>query len=158
MIPSSLRAVLGLLLAYTSLACAAAAKGDPKVGVTPLDSRPAGLFYFDDSDVVIVHDTQPGIIYRSTNAGAEWHKAKGVAEKEPLGTWAHPYNNRVAIIIGARKTHWITRDQGETWDSFLTDHMPTLGPAVLSYHATDPDKIIFHTTSCDGFDCTSQVC
>lgn len=150
------RLLLVAFLAFTSLG-SVAAKDDPTVGETKLASPPSSVFYFDDSDVVIVQDSRPGIVYRSTDAGATFHKAKGINEGEPLLINAHPHNNKVAIVIGAKKTHWITKDQGETWSPFTIEHMPQLNAAVISYHATDPDKIIFHVDSCNGFDCSTQV-
>lgn len=151
-----LAAVTGLLLLLcTSLVTSK--KEGPDYHETTLSSRPSNLFYFKDSDVVIVHDVLPGIIYRSTDAGATWQKANGVSEGESLEVIPHPYNNQVAVLLGTKLKHWITKDQGRSWESFTTQHMPVLGPNTISYHAQDANKIVLMTSSCTGLDCTGKV-
>lgn len=134
-----------------------AKKDKPLISETPFKSLPTNLFYFEDSDVVIVQDTLPGIIYRSEDAGANWSKVKEITESESLEVIPHPYNNKVAVAVGTAKTHWITKDQGKSWTSFKTKANPLLGRNPIVYHATDPDKIMFLTAECEGFECSEQV-
>ena len=156
-----MRNILGWRLLSLLLLCSAVAlakKDKPAVSETPFESVPSNLFYFEDSDIVIVQDVLPGIIYRSTDAGENWKKVVDIKESESLEVIPHPFSNKIAICVGTARTHWITKDQGETWTSFKTDSDPMRGRQTLSFHADDPDKIIFHTLGrCQAFECINEV-
>jgi len=143
-----------LLLGLTAVL---AKKDKPDIEETKFKSLPTNLFYFEDSDVVIVQDTLPGIIYRSADAGATWEQVDEIKESESLEVLPHPYNNQVAVALGTAKEHWITKDQGKTWKTFKTNGNPVLGRAPINYHATDPDKVIVLISDCEGFTCKNKV-
>ena len=68
-----------LLLALALLAVHACARSnEPSIEVTKFKSLPTQLFFFDDSDVVIVTDTETRTAYRSEDAGVKWKKLEGV--------------------------------------------------------------------------------
>lgn len=150
---------LGILTALLLLSLTAvfAKKDQPAVSETSFKSQPGNLFYFGDSDVVLTQDVLPGIIYRSEDAGQNWKRVKDITEAESLTVIPHPYNDQVAVTVGTARTHWITKDQGETWIAFKTDDNPVLNRPPVVYHATDPDRIIFLTAQCEGWECTPQV-
>ncbi|KAL1297584.1 hypothetical protein AAFC00_006147 [Neodothiora populina] len=151
---------LGLALSsLTGGAVAAAKKDKPEIGETGFDSLPSNLFYFDDSDVVLVTDVLPGIVYRSTDAGQNWKAVKDLTKGAILGVSANPYNNKVAVAVGIEKEHWITKDQGETWKSFKTKYPAVMTRPPLSFHASDPDRIIFHVADClmELLDCEEKA-
>ena len=155
-----MRNIIGRLLGFLLLCSVVvfAKKDKPEVSETAFDSVPSNLFYFEDSDVVIIQDVLPGIIYRSTDGGENWRKVKDIRESESLEVIPHPYNNKVAICVGTARTHWITKDQGETWTPFKVDSDPMLGRQTLSFHAGDSDKMIFHTLGkCEGWECINEV-
>lgn len=155
MMKNRLGIVAALLLLCFSLVLAK--KDSPKVDETPFKSLPTNLFYFENSEVVIVHDTLPGIIYRSEDAGATWKKVKEIIEGQSLEVVPHPFNNKVAVAVGTARTHWVTQDQGATWTSFKTEGDAMLGGSPVKFHASDPDRMIFMTTECEGFACTLKV-
>jgi len=152
---SRLLNVVSLLL--LGLTAVLAKKDKPAIEETTFKSLPTNLFYFEDSDIVIVQDTLPGIIYRSADAGATWEKVKEIKESESLEVLPHPYDSNVAVALGTAKEHWITKDTGKTWKTFKTDGNPVLGRAPINYHATDPDKIIILISDCEGFTCKNKV-
>lgn len=152
-----LRTLASLLWLALSLTGVAAKKDKPEVSETGFKSIPQNLFYFDDSDVVMVTDVLPGIVYRSTNAGSDWTPIKDITEGQVLEVLRHPWNNQVAVAIGIEKTHWITKDQGKTWKAFKTAFPPVFGRLPISFHAADPERMIFHVADCMGFDCTMKV-
>ena len=121
----------------------------PTVSWKSFPEIPAGLFYFEDSNVVFVTDPKARTTYRSENAGAEW-KRLDIPEGQVLEILKHPYNNQVAVVIGTQSKHWITKDQGETWQKFECQDLPTVMRPVISFHAADPDRMLFHTANCDG--------
>lgn len=147
---------LGLSLTGT----AAAKKNKPEISETAFTSQPQNLFYFDDSDVVLVTDVLPGIVYRSTDAGQNWKAIKDITEGLIFEVVYHPYDNQVAVAVGIDTTHWITKDQGETWTEFNTKFPAVMTRPPISFHASDPDRMIFHVADCimEFLDCTEKVC
>lgn len=148
-----------LLCLALSLTAVTAKKDAPAVEETGFKSLPANIFYFDDSDTVLVTDIKPGIVYRSTDAGVKWKAIKDITEGQIGQVFPHPYDSKAAIAIGQEKTHWITKDRGDSWTKFKTEHEVANGRA-LSFHADDPDRIIISTLDCHGSiwgDCTPKV-
>ncbi|KAG9594118.1 signal sequence binding protein, partial [Aureobasidium melanogenum] len=133
-----------LLCLALSLTAVTAKKDAPAIEETSFKSLPANIFYFDDSDTVLVTDIKPGIVYRSTDAGVKWKAVKEITEGKIATVFAHPYDPKAAIAIGQDKTHWITKDRGESWTEFKTQFEVSNGRA-LSFHADDPDRIIIST-------------
>jgi hypothetical protein len=123
---------------------------------TAFKSLPANIFYFEDSDTVLVTDVIPGIVYRSTDAGVKWKQIKDIGEGKIGEVFPHPYSPQTAIAVGDKTTHWISKDRGETWEEFKTKY-PVVRGRPLSFHADDPDRIIISTADCRGFECTPKV-
>lgn len=150
---------LGILsaLVLLSLTSVFAKQDKPEVSETAFKSQPGNLFYFGDSDIVLVQDVLPGIIYRSEDAGENWKQVKEITESQSLTVIPHPFNDQVAVAVGTALTHWITKDQGKTWNAFKTEDNPVISRAPVVYHASDPDRIIFLTAQCEGWECTPKV-
>ncbi|KAK5174485.1 vacuolar protein sorting/targeting protein PEP1 [Saxophila tyrrhenica] len=154
---SQRQAVLLLVLLLT-LTLGVYAKDKPKIEKTRFDDQPQNLFYFEDSDVVLVTDPSQRTAYRSEDAGVTWNKLDGVGEEQVLEVLKHPYDNKVAVVIGTDKKHWTTRDQGKSWKKWKCDKQPTLMRPAISFHATDPDRMLFFTAECHGLtDCEESV-
>lgn len=154
-----LATVTRLVCLALSLTAVTAKKDAPAVEETGFKSLPANIFYFDDSDTVLVTDIKPGIVYRSTDAGVKWKAIKDITEGQIGQVFPHPYDSKAAIAIGQEKTHWITKDRGDSWTEFKTKYEVANGRA-LSFHADDPDRIIISTLDCHGSiwgDCTPKV-
>ncbi|GAB7364948.1 hypothetical protein MBLNU230_g5733t1 [Neophaeotheca triangularis] len=146
---------IGLVL---GLACLTQAKkNQPAIEETKFDSPPSNLFYFEDSDVVLVTDSEKHTTYRSEDAGVTWKPLQDVTKGEVHQVFKHPFDNQVAIVVGIEREHWITKNQGESWTSFKTDAGPTLARPPLSFHATDSDRILFLSADCTGWDCDDKV-
>ena len=145
-----------LLCLALSITVATADKKPFEIEETAFKSLPANIFYFDDSDTILVTDLEPGIVYRSTDAGVKWKAIRDIPEGQVGEVFPHPYDNKVAIAIGIDKTHWITKDQGDSWSDFKTEY-PVARGRPLSFHAGDADRIIITTLDCVGFDCVPKV-
>ncbi|KAK4540808.1 hypothetical protein LTR36_008885 [Oleoguttula mirabilis] len=147
--------LLGILMLF-GLALAAK-NAQPAVEETAFDSIPANLFYFEDSEVVLVTDFSTKTTYRSDDAGVTWTPLKGPERGDTLEVLKHPYDNQVAVVLGFSKQHWITKDQGKSWTSFTVPEPPTLARLPISFHASDSDRMLFLTAECLGFDCTESA-
>lgn len=148
---------LGLLLLCCSLTAVSAKKDKPDLEETQFKFLPTNLFYFDDSEVVLLQEGSPGTVYRSATAGESWSAIKDINNQQAVETLRHPFNNQVAITLGSDKTHWITKDQGKTWTSFRTKYNPVMGRPPILFHASDPDRMLFIGGDCLGWDCTQKV-
>lgn len=147
-----------LVLGLSSVSAKDDEERGAKITKTVFDGPMINIKYFDDSNVVLATDLENKVVHRSTDAGASWDAVKDIKEGEGLEVIYHPFNNTVAVCFGAARTHWITKDQGETWTSFETDGVPSsrlFNSAPLSFHADDADKIILNLLNCDDFSCES---
>jgi photosystem II stability/assembly factor-like uncharacterized protein len=133
-------------LAVLGLSLSVLAKDGPEISEKQFPAPPINLFYFDDSETVLVLDPDHQTVYRSTDAGEEWD----VVEEIPKGNVGYilpnPHDSSVAIAMGLKTKHWITYDRGKNWRSFETSEAATvdMSKEPFSFHATDNKRILFH--------------
>ncbi|WWC63338.1 uncharacterized protein I303_105938 [Kwoniella dejecticola CBS 10117] len=123
--------------------------GDPEVTVTRVENLPNRLFYFDDTPVVLFHDPVKLSVMRSPDEGKTWSPISGPQEGEAVRLIDHPHNNKMAFIIGRDTTHWVTYNQGDSWQSFETPREASLGASMLSFHAENDGWILFQGRACE---------
>ena len=146
------------LVVLFSIWCAHAKKDGPRITRTEFDSVPSALFYFDDSDVILVQEKDKGIVWRSENAGETWQVIEDIDRGQAWEVWQHPNDNQIAYTLGLRSKHWVTHDQGKTWSVFETDEAaPSLFRPPLAFHAGDPNKVLMHAQVCKGFTCKEMT-
>jgi photosystem II stability/assembly factor-like uncharacterized protein len=146
-----------LSLAFGSLA---ADKSEPEISEKKFPAPPVNLFYFDDSETVMVIEPEAKELWRSTDAGEEWKMVDDMGSGSVYNVYPHPFDNKVAVVLGIHKKHWITYDQGKSWKTFETKEHPTQrGQEPITFHATDSKKIMFHAQDdCLIFDmCVGNV-
>ncbi|KAK5117578.1 hypothetical protein LTR62_005000 [Meristemomyces frigidus] len=142
---------LTLLLVGLSLAKPEA----PRIEPTAFESNPSNLFYFPDSDVVLITESTSQTAYRSDDAGTKWQP---ILEKGGvLGILKHPTNHEWAVALGKDKQHWVTSDVGKTWQEFKVPALPTASRQAVVFHGSDPKRMMFLTADCMGFDCEESV-
>ncbi|KAF2498345.1 vacuolar protein sorting/targeting protein 10 [Lophium mytilinum] len=152
-----MRFLKGILLPALLVAIGPASAKDkkgPELETKAFETRTQNLFYFDDSEIVLVTEPLKGTIWRSEDAGKEWNPVKDIPDNKALGVLKNPFDNKVAIVFGGDSTHWITYDQGESWTAFDTDGAIALGGSPVSFHAKDSKKILFH----GGDECSDFLC
>ncbi|KAF1809627.1 vacuolar protein sorting/targeting protein 10 [Eremomyces bilateralis CBS 781.70] len=116
---------------------------EPGITDQKFDERPADLFYFDDSETILTIERRRGVIHRTKDAGEKWEVVDDIPTGEPFAVLGHPYDKTLAVALGKRKKHWITRDRGETWKQFTSSKSPSLANP-LSFHGSDSNRILFH--------------
>ena len=130
------------------LPASVSAKDDvPKVYPRHYDTRPFDIRYFEDSEVVLVAlaQEQQGNIERSEDGGKNWSDIPDIPHGEVASLWMNPYHGERAVVLGRNKKHWITEDKGKTWRDFKIPedrYVPALYRLPLSFHASDPGKMI----------------
>lgn len=153
-----LRALLVLLVSVLALQVAAK-KDQPDVEAKEFDEEPRNLLYFEDSDVILATLAEKQETYRSDNGGKEWKSLndKGPKKGEIMEVMKHPYDRKVAVILGTKKKHWITKDRGETWREFESERMPSGKLPGIAFHASDPDRMLFMAEECHFILCDDYV-
>jgi photosystem II stability/assembly factor-like uncharacterized protein len=150
-----LRSLYSLLLLAASSPLAAAA-GQPKVTAVEFAGSPEGLFFFEDSEIVLAIDRNKYTVFRTDNSGQTWAAPPEIEHGKAIGLYMHPNNNQVAIVEGVDTTHWITEDQGKTWRAI---EAPTLASTsdAFSFHYNDPKRIMFHAFDSCLIGCVGRV-
>ncbi|OAA68613.1 vacuolar protein sorting [Niveomyces insectorum RCEF 264] len=124
---------------------AVAAKDNPDIQISAFPYQPTNLDYFEDSDVILFHDYVEGIIYRSPDAGASWDKVTAIPAQEAARLVMHEFDNNRAYVLTGGVVHYRTEDRGKSWQPFMTDaEMSLFQDDALTFHAGDPDRIIFN--------------
>ena len=146
---------LPLVLLF-SVWCTHAKKDEPRIDITRFDTPPINLQYFEDSDTVLMFEPERGTLWRSENAGRDWKRAKGVDKGDVNAFWLHPDDNKKAYAIGSKRKHWVTTDQGKSWDDFgLPDEqaVPSEFRIPLTFHAGNTKQVILNAQRCRGIVC-----
>ncbi|KAL9003755.1 MAG: hypothetical protein Q9188_003395 [Gyalolechia gomerana] len=137
-----------LILQLPWLDSAAAKKDKPDISSYKFDNAPSNFFYFDDSNVILLHDREGGLVHRSEDAGKTWDRVD-IKDGKPMDLWRHPHDNKKAYIMGRASTHWHTDNQGKTWKKFeIPDARPSLFRAPFAFHAVNTDKVLIHGEMC----------
>ncbi|KAL7628165.1 vacuolar protein sorting/targeting protein PEP1 [Parahypoxylon ruwenzoriense] len=137
------------------------AENGPIIVASEFQNPPNNLNYFKDSNVVIFQEAYGRIIWRSTDGGASWSKADGIEHDKAAALVMHEYDPKRAYVLSSGNVHWKTHDRGETWQTFFTDaytsdFTDTTG-RWMTFHADDPNKILFTGMECDGLFCEELV-
>ncbi|EME49785.1 hypothetical protein DOTSEDRAFT_68531 [Dothistroma septosporum NZE10] len=149
-----------LAVAVNLLALGAAGKKDePTIEETAFENQPRNILFFEDSDTVLLTDAELTKTYRSTDGGFNWELCKS-DEDEIEGVMEvlkHPLDKKTAVILGHKNEHWITHDRGESWTPFKSEKSPAHTRPGISFHATDPERMLYNAETCRGLICTSQI-
>ncbi|KAG5643932.1 vacuolar protein sorting/targeting protein PEP1 [Asterophora parasitica] len=160
-----------LLLYFLVSCCTIAAAQGPEHTITSFDNLPANLFFFDDTESAVFHDSVEGNVYVSLNEGKSWKLADDIPKGKAAMVVEHPFNNRyVSILVALRRLwtradsstsqafvltsgarHYRTDDRGKTWRHFELPIPPAHVTRPLSFHASPgmDGYILYQGTSCD---------
>ncbi|KAG0326544.1 vacuolar protein sorting/targeting protein PEP1, partial [Podila humilis] len=121
--------------------------------VTSFDTRykDGSVFYFSNSDIVVLW-FEDGV-YISRNEGKEWEKID--VEGNIVSVERHPYEQSTAVITTAGRKQYITLDKGDNWDPIELPTVPALSFRqwdFWSFHPTEPSWFIFMGEVDCGYD------
>ena len=127
--------------------------------VSTFDEPPSSLIYFEDSSVIL-YSTENGNTYRSIDDGASWRNMNVPDDAEIRQILEHPFSSERAYAISkVGLDHFYTTDRGETWTRFTIPIIPFMIEEVpISFHATNPDYLLFGGYSCPKNDISSPEC
>lgn len=118
-------------------------KDGPKITAKDFEFVPRDVTYFEDSDVILFADAYERNMYRSDDAGETWSIVDGPTKGSLIEMVVHPFDHTRAYYIGDSLRHWATTDRGKSWQEFKVDMPASEWRAAMSFHAGDPDRIIF---------------
>ncbi|KAG5518984.1 hypothetical protein PMAC_002515 [Pneumocystis sp. 'macacae'] len=121
---------------------------DYRISITPFKHSFSSYFYFDNSTVILYHDTIDRVIWRSNNEGVSWIKVKDIPHKKALLLIRHPFNNSMAFVLGKHTKHYYTTDQGLTWNEFVTELPFERDRIPLNFNSANSNYIIYIGTDC----------
>jgi hypothetical protein len=150
----------GILLLAVGSQLSEAKSDGPRIALTKLDSEPSPPSYFENSDTVLFYDSQSKVVHLSFDGGLEWDVVKDEAGEMAGavgGVQIHPFDNKKAYILGLYGIHWVTTDQGVTWNSFELPVSPTSIATPLRFHGQDSQKVIIHGAQCSPFRCIENA-
>lgn len=107
--------------------------------------------------MILFESELDGNVYRSDDAGVTWDMVDGVPTGVLLELSMHPDDHERAFIITTENTHYRTSNRGKTWEEFFTNGKASIFREALTYHAGDPDRIIFNGMDCIGIFCEELV-
>lgn len=146
-----------LFIASILISSTSAKKESPTITPNKINHRPENVQYFEDSDVILFQDWIENVVYRTDNAGESWKVVDNIPANMAWNMVLHPVDKKRAYVLTQESTHWKTDNRGETWEEFFTDAPPSAWRQPLSFHASDPDKIIFNGQDCMGIFCDELV-
>ncbi|KAJ3412294.1 vacuolar protein sorting/targeting protein PEP1 [Chytridiales sp. JEL 0842] len=128
--------------------------GDVKVTSKSFFALPRRLFYFEDSEVILMLESATGTLHQSTNEGQTW--------SQPLPSEAmiqivvhHPHqpSTHAYALTGSRK-HFKTTNAGKDWETFETPTELALdgGLGGLGFHAEEGGWVIVRGRRCEVVD------
>ncbi|KAJ2776359.1 vacuolar protein sorting/targeting protein PEP1 [Coemansia javaensis] len=139
------------LTAVAAVAAGAGAAGarEPAVQVSYFAEPLTKMLYFKNPRAVVGLDRAGGRVFCSSDHGARWAAAAGIPAGRAAQLYAHPFEAQTAFVLSGGTEHWVTRDEGRTWEAFSTPLPPTSGgERPLSFHAARPGWVLFVGERC----------
>ncbi|KAI1004973.1 Vacuolar protein sorting/targeting protein 10 [Podosphaera aphanis] len=128
-------------------------KDKPRLAITKFDFMPYNVNYFDNSNVILFIDPSTDSVYRSADGGETWGIPKDLPVGEAMSLIIHPWQPLRAYMITDGKKHWMTEDRGDSWHSFEVERLSSLFREPMTFHAGEPDRIIWNGMDCSGIFC-----
>jgi len=111
---------------------------------------PSKLIYFEDTPIILSHDSILRQVWRSTDEGKTWNLISAVPSGDAWLVVEHSWDNRVAFILSRGSKHWRTINRGDSWQSFTTSDQPSISGSPLAFHSTKWNWILFSGQKCES--------
>ncbi|KAJ2812173.1 vacuolar protein sorting/targeting protein PEP1, partial [Coemansia sp. 'formosensis'] len=143
------RSLLLLLLGAASLAPVTADGDAPALHHTYFKEPLSKLLYFKSRTAILGIDKSGGRIFRSSDSGANWNAVSSIPSGKAVRLYAHPHEPSIAYVLSDASEHWVTHDEGKSWEAFSSP-LPatTSGERPLGFHAERSGWIMFIGEKC----------
>ncbi|KAJ2031960.1 vacuolar protein sorting/targeting protein PEP1, partial [Coemansia sp. S2] len=143
------RSLLLLLLGTVNLTPVHAGGDAPALHQTYFKEPLSKLLYFKNRTSLLGIDKSGGRIFHSTDSGAHWNVVSAIPSGKAVRLYAHPHEPRIAYVLSDSSEHWITRDEGKSWEAFSSPLPATSsGERPLSFHAERSGWVLFIGEKC----------
>ncbi|POW02780.1 hypothetical protein PSTT_11522, partial [Puccinia striiformis] len=123
---------------------------DPSSTLTKFMHMPSKLIYFEDTPIILSHDSILREVWRSTDEGKSWNLISTVPTGDAWLVVEHTWDNRVAFILSRGSKHWRSINRGDSWQSFTTSDQPSISGSPLAFHSTRWNWILFSGQKCES--------
>ncbi|POW07093.1 hypothetical protein PSHT_10089 [Puccinia striiformis] len=123
---------------------------DPSSTLTKFKHMPSKLIYFEDTPIILSHDSILREVWRSTDEGKSWNLISTVPTGDAWLVVEHTWDNRVAFILSRGSKHWRSINRGDSWQSFTTSDQPSISGSPLAFHSTRWNWILFSGQKCES--------
>ncbi|KAI9613309.1 hypothetical protein H4Q26_009909 [Puccinia striiformis f. sp. tritici PST-130] len=123
---------------------------DPSSTLTKFKHMPSKLIYFEDTPIILSHDSILREVWRSTDEGKSWNLISTVPTGDAWLVVEHTWDNRVAFILSRGSKHWRSINRGDSWQSFTTSDQPSISGSPLAFHSTKWNWILFSGQKCES--------
>ncbi|KAJ1859031.1 vacuolar protein sorting/targeting protein PEP1 [Coemansia sp. RSA 1822] len=121
----------------------------PAVHHTYFESSLNKLLYFKNPATLLGLDRTTGTVHRSSDYGAKWTAVSDIPAGKASRLYAHPFEPKMAFVLTEDTEHWVTRNEGTTWEQFSTPLAPTTsGERAISFHAHRTRWMLFTGERC----------
>ncbi|KAJ1987238.1 vacuolar protein sorting/targeting protein PEP1 [Coemansia spiralis] len=121
----------------------------PKITHTFFKESLSKLLYFKNPSMLLGIDKAGGKIYQSSDSGIRWDHVGAIPDGKASRLYGHPFEPKVAYVLSDGNEHWMTHDEGKSWQAFSTPIPPTTsGERPLSFHADRTGWILFIGEKC----------
>ncbi|CAH7670748.1 hypothetical protein PPACK8108_LOCUS5483 [Phakopsora pachyrhizi] len=145
-----IRSILSILISLSMLSTVVLSAKNPSSSVSKFNHMPSKLIYFEDSPVILSHDSVSRQVWRSKDEGKTWSLVPTVPKGEAWILVEHGWDNRVAFILSKSNKHWRSINRGDSWQSFTTSDHPALGLSPLAFHSKKWNWILFTGRKCES--------
>lgn len=142
--------IILLFLIFSSLVTSLNALKEPSSTIAKFSHMPSKLIYFEDTPIILSHDSILRQVWRSTDEGKTWNLISAVPSGDAWLVVEHSWDNRVAFILSRGSKHWRTINRGDSWQSFTTSDQPSISGSPLAFHSTKWNWILFSGQKCES--------
>ncbi|KAJ2371342.1 vacuolar protein sorting/targeting protein PEP1, partial [Coemansia sp. RSA 2611] len=141
--------LLLLLLSAVNLAPVNADGDAPALHHSYFKEPLSKLLFFKNPSTLLGINKSRGRIFRSSDSGAHWDVVSGIPSGKAARLYAHPHEPRIAYVLSDSSEHWITHDEGKSWEAFSSP-LPATSSGVrpLEFHAERSGWILFIGEKC----------
>lgn len=111
---------------------------------------PSKLIYFEDTPIILSHDSITRQVWRSRDEGKSWSIIPNVPSGHAWVLVEHAWDNRVAFILSRGSQHWRSINRGDSWQSFNTSDQPSITGSPLAFHSSKWNWILFSGQKCES--------
>ncbi|KAJ1922351.1 vacuolar protein sorting/targeting protein PEP1 [Mycoemilia scoparia] len=108
---------------------------------------------FPKTNIWLGIDKSNGVVYRSEDRGKSWNEVSDIRKGKAAYLFSHPFDKKMAFVLGESTEHYVTEDRGKSWRKFTTPLPPLQARGnPLRFHSERAKYILFSGERCEDDD------